>query len=468
MIKNNQSILNKLMVLIDAVILGGSFVLGYLIKFYILRKEPGPGVLPLNSYVALLPFLIGVYLVIYLMTNVYTPKRTIGIWGELGVLLRANIVGLGVLVIALFGIIHGRPYARSVIGIFFILSMCIESFFRIMIRSILRRIRLNGYNKKHVLLVGYSRSAEAYIDRIRNNPEWGYNVVGILDNMVPVGTEYYGIKVLGKLDSLESIIQNNSFDEVSITLTLKDYDFLEETVGICEKNGVHTKFIPDYNSIVPTKPYTEDLDGLAVVNIRYVPLSNAANRVIKRILDILGALFGIIITSPIMIVVALLVKITSKGPVLFKQERVGYHGKNFYMYKFRSMRVQTEKEEKQGWTTKGDPRVTPIGRFIRKTSIDELPQLFNILIGDMSLVGPRPERPQFVDKFREEIPRYMVKHQVRPGLTGWAQVNGLRGDTSIKKRIEFDLYYIENWTFFFDIKIIIMTFFTGFINKNAY
>lgn len=468
MIKNNQSILNKLMVLIDAVILGGSFVLGYLIKFYILRKEPGPGVLPLNSYVALLPFLIGVYLVIYLMTNVYTPKRTIGIWGELGVLLRANIVGLGVLVIALFGIIHGRPYARSVIGIFFILSMCIESFFRIMIRSILRRIRLNGYNKKHVLLVGYSRSAEAYIDRIRNNPEWGYNVVGILDNMVPVGTEYYGIKVLGKLDSLERIIQDNSFDEVSITLTLKDYDFLEETVGICEKNGVHTKFIPDYNSIVPTKPYTEDLDGLAVVNIRYVPLSNAANRVIKRIVDILGALFGIIITSPIMIVVALLVKITSKGPVLFKQERVGYHGENFYMYKFRSMRVQTEKEEKQGWTTKGDPRVTPIGRFIRKTSIDELPQLFNILIGDMSLVGPRPERPQFVDKFREEIPRYMVKHQVRPGLTGWAQVNGLRGDTSIKKRIEFDLYYIENWTFFFDIKIIIMTFFTGFINKNAY
>lgn len=468
MIKNNQSILNKLMVLIDAVILGGSFVLGYLIKFYILRKEPGPGVLPLNSYVALLPFLIVVYLIIYLITNVYTPKRTIGIWGELGVLLRANIVGLGVLVIALFGIIHGRPYARSVIGIFFILSMCIESFFRIMIRSILRRIRLNGYNKKHVLLVGYSRSAEAYIDRIRNNPEWGYNVVGILDNIVPVGTEYYGIKVLGKLDSLESIIQDNSFDEVSITLTLKDYDFLEETVGICEKNGVHTKFIPDYNSIVPTKPYTEDLDGLAVVNIRYVPLSNAANRVIKRIVDILGALFGIIITSPIMIVVALLVKITSKGPVLFKQERVGYHGKNFYMYKFRSMRVQTEKEEKQGWTTKGDPRVTPIGRFIRKTSIDELPQLFNILIGDMSLVGPRPERPQFVDKFREEIPRYMVKHQVRPGLTGWAQVNGLRGDTSIKKRIEFDLYYIENWTFFFDIKIIIMTFFTGFINKNAY
>ncbi|MCQ2525382.1 MAG: undecaprenyl-phosphate glucose phosphotransferase [Lachnospiraceae bacterium] len=468
MIKNNQSVLNKLMVLIDALIIGGTFVLSYLIKFYILESEPGVGVLPLRSYVTLLPFLIVVYLIIYLMTNVYTPKRTTGMWGELWMLLRANIFGLGVLIIALFGVIHGRPYARSVIAIFFVLSMCVESFFRIMIRSILRRIRLNGYNKKHILLVGYSRSAEAYIDRIRMNPEWGYNVVGILDNEVPIGTEYYGIKVLDKLDALEKMIQENSFDEVSITLSLKDYDFFENMVNICEKNGVHTKFVPDYNSIVSSKPYTEDLDGLAVVNIRFVPLSNAGNRLIKRLVDILGSLFGIIITSPIMLITALLVKTTSKGPVLFKQERVGYHGKNFNMYKFRSMRVQTADEEKKGWTTKGDPRVTPIGRFIRKTSIDELPQLFNILSGDMSLVGPRPERPQYVEKFKEEIPRYMVKHQVRPGLTGWAQVNGLRGDTSIKKRIEYDLYYIENWTFFFDIKIIIMTFFTGFINKNAY
>ena len=468
MIKNNQSVLNKLMVLIDALIIGGTFVLSYLIKFYILESEPGVGVLPLRSYVTLLPFLIVVYLIIYLMTNVYTPKRTTGMWGELWMLLRANIFGLGVLIIALFGVIHGRPYARSVIAIFFVLSMCVESFFRIMIRSILRRIRLNGYNKKHILLVGYSRSAEAYIDRIRMNPEWGYNVVGILDNEVPLGTEYYGIKVLDKLDALEKMIQENSFDEVSITLSLKDYDFFENMVNICEKNGVHTKFVPDYNSIVSSKPYTEDLDGLAVVNIRFVPLSNAGNRLIKRLVDILGSLFGIIITSPIMLITALLVKTTSKGPVLFKQERVGYHGKNFNMYKFRSMRVQTADEEKKGWTTKGDPRVTPIGRFIRKTSIDELPQLFNILSGDMSLVGPRPERPQYVEKFKEEIPRYMVKHQVRPGLTGWAQVNGLRGDTSIKKRIEYDLYYIENWTFFFDIKIIIMTFFTGFINKNAY
>lgn len=208
--------------------------------------------------------------------------------------------------------------------------------------------------------------------------------------------------------------------------------------------------------------------GLPVINIRYVPLSNTGNMVTKRCMDIIGSLVGIVLTSPIMLLSAILVKCSSPGPIVFKQERVGLHNKPFYMYKFRSMEQQNPDEEKKAWTVKNDPRVTAIGKILRKTSLDELPQLFNILKGDMSLVGPRPERPLFVEQFREEIPRYMVKHQVRPGLTGWAQVNGLRGDTSIRKRIEYDIYYIENWTLWMDVRIIFMTFFTGFINKNAY
>ena len=184
--------------------------------------------------------------------------------------------------------------------------------------------------------------------------------------------------------------------------------------------------------------------------------------------DICGALFGIILFSPLMLLTAALIKLTSPGPIIYSQERIGLHNRPFKMFKFRSMEVQPESEEKKAWTVKNDPRVTPIGKFMRHTSIDELPQLFNILKGNMSLVGPRPERPFFVEKFREEIPRYMVKHQVRPGLTGWAQVNGYRGDTSIRKRIEYDLYYIENWSIGLDIKIIFLTFFKGFINKNAY
>ena len=274
---------------------------------------------------------------------------------------------------------------------------------------------------------------------------------------------YKGIKVIGRIDNLVVILPENCLDEIAITLGLGEYEKLQHIVALCEKSGVHTKFIPDYNNIIPTRPYTEDLLGLPVINIRHVPLTNTFSSI-----DIFGALVAIILFSPIMLISAILVKTTSKGPLIFRQERVGLHNKPFYMYKFRSMAVQEIKDEKAAWTTKNDPRVTGIGKIMRKTSIDELPQLFNVLKGDMSLVGPRPERPQFVEKFREEIPRYMVKHQVRPGMTGWAQINGYRGDTSIKRRIEFDLYYIENWTVGLDIKILMLTIFKGFINKNAY
>ena len=257
-------------------------------------------------------------------------------------------------------------------------------------------------------------------------------------------------------------------DEIAITLSIGDYGCLEQLVAESEKSGVHTKFIPDYNGIIPTKPYTEDLQGLPVINIRRVPLNDLLNATVKRMVDIFGAVVALILFSPIMLVTAGLIKLTSPGPLIYKQERVGLHNRPFSMYKFRSMEVQEPDKEKGKWTTPHDPRVTPVGRFIRKTSIDEMPQLINVLMGDMSLVGPRPERPFFVEKFKEEIPRYMIKHQVRPGMTGWAQVNGYRGDTSIAKRIEHDLYYIENWTLGFDFKILFLTFFKGFINKNAY
>ena len=255
---------------------------------------------------------------------------------------------------------------------------------------------------------------------------------GILDDNIPAGTEYKGIKVLGRIENLNVILPENQMDEIAITLGLSEYYRLEEIVALCEKSGVHTKFIPDYNKIIPTKPYTEDILGLPVINIRYVPLNNTFNALIKRTMDIVGSIVGIIVTSPLMLLMCLIIKLTSPGPLIYKQERVGLHNQTFWMYKFRSMEVQPESEEKKAWTVKNDPRVTPVGKFMRHTSIDELPQLFNILKGNMSLVGPRPERPFFVEKFREEIPRYMVKHQVRPGLTGWAQVNGYRGDTSIR------------------------------------
>lgn len=452
----------------DAFLIGASFILAYYIKFYILEDGPGIGVLPVTDYYMLLPFMVPGYMFLYYRCNVYSPKRTVKNRHEIYSILQANTLGMAALIIILYMIIREINFARSVMAIFYVLNIFLTACSRVILRKTLRTMRSKGYNLKHILLVGYSRAAEEYIDRIQENPQWGYVACGILDDHVPAGTIYRGVKVLGSLGNLEIILPENKLDEIAITLSLKDYDYLEGIVHTCEKSGVHTKFIPDYNSLIPSKPYTEDLMGLPVINIRYVPLTNTSNMLAKRIVDILGSLFGIILFSPVMLICAILVKCTSKGPVLFKQERVGLHNKPFYMYKFRSMAVLPSKEEKKAWTVRNDPRVTGVGKILRKTSLDELPQLFNILKGDMSLVGPRPERPLFVEKFKEEIPRYMVKHQVRPGLTGWAQVNGLRGDTSIRKRIEYDLYYIENWTMGFDIKIIFMTFFTGFINKNAY
>ncbi len=468
MIKDNQKVFNRLLTIMDAALTAVSLILAYIIKFYILNDGPGVGVLPIGDYIMLLVFIVPGYIFLYYRCGVYAPKRTVRRRYEIYGIVKANTIGLAALIIILYMIIREINFSRSVMAFFYVLNVFLTASARIVLRKSLQTIRSKGYNLKHILLVGYSRAAEEYIDRILDNPQWGYVVCGILDDHIPSGTLYKGVKVLGSTGNLEIILPENKLDEIAITLSLKDYDLLESIVGICEKSGVHTKFIPDYNKLIPTRPYTEDLMGLPVINIRYVPLTNTGNIVTKRIMDIVGSLVGIILTSPIMLAAAVLVKLSSPGPVIFKQERVGLHNKSFYMYKFRSMEQQPPGEEKKAWTVKNDPRVTGIGRFLRRTSLDELPQLFNILKGDMSLVGPRPERPLFVEKFREEIPRYMVKHQVRPGLTGWAQVNGLRGDTSIRKRIEYDIYYIENWTIGFDIKIIFMTFFTGFINKNAY
>ncbi len=462
MIKDNQKVFNRLMVILDAAITAVSFMLAYYFKFYLL--EDGPA----GEYFMLLPFVVPIYMLLYYSCSMYAPKRTVRRRFEIFGVIKANTIGIMALIIVLYMIIREINFSRSVMAFFYLFNVFFTSCFRLALRRALSTIRKKGYNLKHILLVGYSRAAEEYIDRLNDNPQWGYVACGILDDHIPAGTIYKGVKVLGRLGNLEVILPENKLDEIAISLSLKDYHYLESIVSVCEKSGVHTKFIPDYNSLIPTKPYTEDLMGLPVINIRYVPLTNTGNIIIKRIMDIVGAVFGIVLTSPVMLTAALLVKLTSPGPVIFKQERVGLHNKSFYMYKFRSMEKQSPREERKAWTVRNDPRVTPVGKFLRRTSLDELPQLFNILKGDMSLVGPRPERPLFVEKFREEIPRYMVKHQVRPGLTGWAQVNGLRGDTSIRKRIEYDLYYIENWTLGFDLKIILMTFFMGFINKNAY
>ena len=448
----------------------GIIIIAYILAYYVRLEsrifpvDPLAGRLSWQIYMTPLIFIVPGYLILYAVFHLYTPKRVQGRRLEFSNIIKANSVGFLVFIMILY-MIEIIDFSRQMIMIFYVFNILLETLGRNAIRYILHSMRERGFNLKHILLVGYSRAAEAYNDRIHSNPQWGYIVRGILDDKVPAGTVYKGVKVIGRIDNLMIILPENRLDEIAITLSLTEYARLEEIVNMCEKSGVHTKFIPDYNHMIPTKPYTEDLLGLPIINIRNVPLTNTVNIVIKRIMDVIGAVCAIILFSPIMLFVAILIKATSPGPIIYSQERVGLHSKTFRMYKFRSMEV---KEEKNGWTKKNDPRVTPIGKIIRKLSIDELPQLYNVLIGNMSLVGPRPERPFFVEKFREEIPRYMVKHQVRPGMTGWAQVKGYRGDTSIRKRIDCDLYYIENWSIGLDIKILFLTVFKGFINRNAY
>ena len=453
--------------LVDTIVLVISYFLAWMIRFVGPMAATAVRTRSFQQYMMMLILIIPVYLLLYQAFTLYTPLRMQGRRLVLANIIKANSLGLLILMFTFYMVNEG-DYSRSTYIMFYVINIILQWCTRMLIFTLLRDMREKGLNQKQMICVGYSRAAEEYIDRVLANPQWGYVIRGILDDNVPAGTEYRGIKVLGRIANLNIILPENRLDEIAITLGLSEYYRLEEIVALCEKSGVHTKFIPDYNKIIPTKPYTEDILGLPVINIRYVPLNNTFNALIKRAMDIVGSIVGIIVTSPLMILMCLIIKLTSPGPLIYKQERVGLHNQTFWMYKFRSMEVQPEAEEKKAWTVKNDPRVTPIGKFMRHTSIDELPQLFNILKGNMSLVGPRPERPFFVEKFREEIPRYMVKHQVRPGLTGWAQVNGYRGDTSIKKRIECDLYYIENWSIGLDIKIIFLTFFKGFINKNAY
>lgn len=471
MIKDNQKRFNRLHVVLDALVIVAAYVLSWFLFVQVTFTGTNIGVLPVGMYMSALVFIVPVYLLLYTIFHLFTPKRVQGRRLEFANICKANIVGFFLITMVLY-LGRSNPYlmhfSSRLVGAFAMMNIFMETLERNVIRMVLHTARIRGYNQKHVLLVGYSRAAEGYIDRVLANPEWGYQIRGILDDHKERGEEYRGIRVIGTSGDLQGILEFNVLDEIAITLSLQEYGNLEKLVAACEKSGVHTKFIPDYNKVIPTKPYTEDLQGLPVINIRHVPLNDPLNKAMKRAVDIIGSLVALTLFAPIMLVTAVIIKLTSPGPLIYMQERIGLHNRPFRMYKFRSMEVQAPEKEKGQWTTKHDPRVTPIGKFIRKTSIDEMPQLINVLKGDMSMVGPRPERPFFVERFKEEIPRYMIKHQVRPGMTGWAQVNGYRGDTSITKRIEHDLYYIENWTLGFDFKILFLTFFKGFINKNAY
>ncbi len=297
MIKNNQKYLNGLHVVIDAVIITGSYILAWWLKFEtpVGNVKPGDFYLPRETYFSAIPYIVVAYLIIYRFCRLYTAKRGSGPGGELLRITEANVFGAIGMTSVLF-VIWQQHFSRSMIAMFVCLNITLTAIFRLSLREILMAARRKGYNMKHVLLVGYSKAAEQYIDRIRANPQWGYVIHAILDDVTERGTLYKGIKVVGRIDNLEIILPENKLDEIAITLPLSQYGRLEDIVAQCEKSGVHTKFIPDYNSIIPSRPYTEDLMGLPVINIRNVPLTRMSNRAFKRAMDIVGASVGLIIS----------------------------------------------------------------------------------------------------------------------------------------------------------------------------
>lgn len=431
----------------DAGIIGAAYFFSWYLRFKSGFFVQDVGVLPAKTYFSALFLIIPGYLLLYSIFQLYMPRRVKSYRKELMDIIRANGIGFMIFILVLY-FIKQEHFSRQMLCIFFFINISLEFASRYLIRTILWKMRKQGLNQKHILMIGESQMAEQYMDRLRENPKWGYQVFAHLKDE----------------EKLERILEGNELDEVVIALRAEDYGKLERIVDVCEKAGVHTKMIPDFGNVISTRPYIEDVQGIPVIHVRRVPLNIMRNRAAKRAVDLIGATVAIILFSPVMLLTVLVVALTEEGSVIYRQERVGLHNQVFYMYKFRSMIMQDEEKEKAEWSTRNDPRITPVGKLIRRTSIDELSQLFNVLKGEMSLVGPRPERPQFVQKFRDEIPRYMVKHQVRPGMTGWAQINGYRGNTSIEKRIEYDLYYIENWTMVFDMKILILTIFKGFFD----
>ncbi|MDR1321647.1 MAG: undecaprenyl-phosphate glucose phosphotransferase [Gracilibacteraceae bacterium] len=448
MIKENQRVLNYLHILTDGLCVMLALAAAYGLRFFALPSAEAH--LPFDFYLrvglALTPF----YLILYSVWGLYESFRSRSVGEEVIMLTQANLAGFAA-ALAVSALLKTVNFSRLVLLFFFILCVLLTTGKRLLLRLVLRQARLKGYNVKNVLLIGAGPLARDYLAVLAQNQALGYQIIGCVSG----DADLPDVKKLGGFADLESLLERLVPDEVVAALEMEDFPYMRDVIRLCEKTGTKVSLIPFYAEYIPTRPAVDEIDGLPLINIRRIPLDNTGNALLKRAVDICGSLFLIVLTSPVMLATALLVRLSSPGPVIFRQERLGRGKKPFTMYKFRTMVVNDA--EQTGWSTNSDSRRTPVGTFLRKFSLDEMPQFFNVLAGSMSLVGPRPELPHFAREFKESVPRYMVKHQVRPGITGWAQINGLRGNTSIPRRIDHDLYYIENWSLSLDIRILFLT-----------
>lgn len=460
MIRKNQTTLNAVNMVLDAILIFLSYLLATYIRFGVMCGKKPALWLAWNPLYLKAAALYAVLLVAtYYAFKLYGSYRFQSQIRELSVIVAINAAGVSALAAFLY-VTRIVDFSRLAIFFFFILSTVLVSLKRICLRALLRHFRKLGYNQKHVVVVGNGHFARQYIEDIKARPYLGF----VVDGYVSKNEKPELGRRLGEYEELEKILEDREVDELIVALEPHEVLFMEQVLACADKEGTKVCIIPFYNDYIPTYPVVDVVGRTKLINIRTTPLDNVLWQIVKRIMDIIGSLILIVLTSPLMLITAIGVRLSSPGPVIFRQNRVGRNKKPFRMYKFRSMRVNNT--ETTAWSTNVDPRKTRFGSFIRKYSIDELPQLFNVLKGDMSLVGPRPEIPFYVRQFKEEVPLYLVRQQIRPGMTGWAQVHGLRGDTSIEKRVKYDIWYIENWSIWLDIRILLMTAFGGMKNSE--
>lgn len=437
MIKQNQTYINRLNAVADFLIVFLSYLFSAWFRLKVLNGWWENQGLSRPMIIASALYAIGLMLMLGAL-GFYGTTRVRKLSWKLSTLFIATTLSIFAVTAIIF-VFKIENVSRGIIAIFYVLTLFLLGSKQIVMRVALNQIRKTGYNIKHEILVGTGRLAEQYKEDIGNEPELGIEI-----------DETTGPDV-----NLEERLNNAAIDEVVIALEPEEYGNITKLITTCEKAGVRYYIIPFYNDMIPAHPVFENIGRSKLVNMRANPLQSLGWSGVKRVFDVVASAVGLIVLSPFLVILAIGVKLSSPGPVFFRQERVGLNRKKFKMLKFRSMVVNDQSDT--AWSKSSDDRRTKFGSFIRKFSLDELPQLINVLKGDMSLVGPRPELPYFVEKFKEEIPLYMVKHQVKPGITGWAQVNGYRGDTSIKKRIELDLWYIDNWSPLLDLRILFMT-----------
>ena len=466
MLKKHAQFFESLLFFTDLVVIGFSWFLSYYIRFY-------SGLLPIEKGIP--PFIIYFYLIIPILFvwsfvfksfGLYRPKRTSSYISELFDIVKACSFSVLVLISITF-FFRQYEYSRLLFLTFFLMTVSALAMERVAFRETLRYLRRKGYNLRYALIAGTGELAEDVLKRIELHPDLGIKVTGFLSNPEsPIqNSKVYGIPVIGSYRDIRKIISEKDIDQIIIALPVEQHALTVELLKEIGNEMIDIKVVPDICEFITLRGGIDELDGLPIISLQDTPLYGW-NIVIKRGADIIFSIAILIISSPLMILIALLIKITSIGPIFYKQERMGMDGTRFFVYKFRTMIANAEERTGPVWAKEGDERRTDVGTLLRRMNLDELPQLFNVLKGDMSIVGPRPERPVFVEQFRKSIPQYMLRHKMKAGITGWAQVNGWRGNTSIEKRIEYDLYYIENWSLLFDIKIILMTVWKGF--KNAY